>query len=116
MSSWKIRTDERAAGFPLAYKLLGANIFLLECHRTVLDAECADISISIEPLFYLSVRILKKEWNSRIRQTYGIIVDERRQLRVRHDTVESTVDVIGDISMHLQVLNLALESAWFHEV
>ena len=43
-------TNERAACFPLAYKLLGADIFLLKDHRPVLDAECADISISIEPL------------------------------------------------------------------
>ena len=43
-------TNESAAGFPLANKLLGANIFLLEGYRSILDAECADIPISIKPL------------------------------------------------------------------
>ena len=46
----KSHTNERAARFPLANKLLGANIFLLEGHRPILDAERADIPISVEPL------------------------------------------------------------------
>jgi hypothetical protein len=47
---WKGRTNERATCFSLAYKLFGANIFLLEGHSAIFDPKCADISISIEPL------------------------------------------------------------------
>lgn len=73
----EIRTNERAADFPLAYKLLGANIFLLEGHRTVLDAECADISISIEPLIYQVVRAAPKK-ESEIEKLGGYILDHCR--------------------------------------
>jgi hypothetical protein len=47
---WKGHTNERATCFSLAYKLFGANIFLLEGHSAIFDPKCADISISIEPL------------------------------------------------------------------
>jgi hypothetical protein len=57
----------------------------------------------------------KKDVNGKA-ETYRIIVDERGQLRIRHDTVESTIDIIGKIAMHLQVLNFSFKSAWFHEV
>lgn len=94
-------------------KLLGLNVPLLEIDRAVVNAKGADHAVAIEPLFSISKLVFSRIWKEK--GAYRIVLDERRELRIRHHTVEGTVNLVRDRAMDFQTSDFALESAGLHE-
>lgn len=46
---------------------------------------------------------------------YGVVVHEWRELRIRHDAIERSIDLRGHLADDLEVVDLALKAVWPHE-
>jgi len=47
--------------------------------------------------------------------TYRVVVDEWRELWVRHDPVERAIQFRGYCASNLEMVDLALKTTWLHE-
>jgi hypothetical protein len=79
----------------------------------MLYAESADVPISIEPL---KAKFSQTQYlNPRDESSYRVIVNQGRKLRVGHNAVKGSIDVFRQITVNLQMLDLAFEAAGLHE-
>lgn len=95
-------------------EFLGSHESLLEVTLPVLDSKGTNVAVTVEPLLVMSMGRGEKVTMMR-RATNRVILDERGELRVWHDSVECPVNLVRNDSFKLKVLDLALVTAWFHK-
>ena len=107
-------TSNDSLSDPLRYELLGSDVALLEVTMSVLDSKRTDISIAVDPLDSV-FRISVYSKVNLLTSTYLIVLNVRWKLWVGHNTIESAIDFLRDVTSNLEMLYFSLKATWFHK-
>ena len=80
---------------------------------SVLDSKRTDISIAVDPLDSVS-QISVYSRGILLTSAYLIVLNVRWGLWVRHNTIESAIDSLRDVTSNLEMLYFSLKATWFH--